>query len=326
MARIILLGMVFFCLVGAATCWAVPETVGVRVTDVTPRSFCLVWMSNVAVEPDVEVYADAGMTEELTSEVRVEAFPDAGVTVHEAAAAKHIYRLRVAGLQAGHRYHVRSVSRDAADDTSIGYSALLEVVTANQVAPFYANDEGTLVPLNNDLLHFGIYIRPQDQDADLAGYGDLLILEGSAFAAPLSAFSSAAVDSGSGIIDLNNLFDLSGNSAGISGGETVTLRVYRGGTLSVLYHLRQLPAANGTLALSVAQKGFNAADLNVDGKVDNSDFELFKEHYRQQADATDFNPDMNFIAIEDTGISAADRIDLQDFGWFAGQYGLQKAD
>src|SRR6266508_3757732 len=53
-------------LFGIQVVHAVPETVSTRVTDVTPSSFSVVWMTNVPAEPDVEVYADQTMSMRMT--------------------------------------------------------------------------------------------------------------------------------------------------------------------------------------------------------------------------------------------------------------------
>jgi hypothetical protein len=308
-------------LLWASPALAVPETVSLRVTDVTPRSFSLVWMSNVAAEPDLEVYADAGMATELTDGLKIEVLPDLTATVGDAARSKHIYQVRVSGLQAGHEYHVRSLTRDAGDSSSIGYSALQSVTTAAQVVPYRREADGTLGAVSNDLLSFKVYVRPAQNGEVFAGVGDLLLLETAQASSPISAFAGQGITDGEGVLDLNNLFDLSGLSFDTLGNEPVTLRVYRGDTLSVLYHLRKLPVDSGRLAVSEPLRGFNRADLNLDGQVDMADFSVFKEQYRLAANDAAFNPDFNFVALSPDEITAADAVDLRDFGWFAGQHG-----
>lgn len=300
---------------------AVPETVSLRVTDVTPRSFCLVWMNNAVVEPGVEVYADAGMAEDLTDSLNIEILPDLTPAVAEAARSKHIFRLRVSGLQAGLEYHVRSVSRDQTDSSSIGYSALQAVTTATLVIPYQSETDGRLSGINNDLLSFKVYVRPAEKGEVFAGVGDLILLETAQASYPISAFAGQGIANGEGVLDLNNLFDLSGLSFDTLGDESVSLRVYRGDTLSVLYHLRKLPVDSGQLVVAKPLRGFNSADLNLDGQVDMADFDAFKEQYRLAANDAAFNPDFNFVALYADEILAGDAIDLRDFGWFAGQHG-----
>jgi hypothetical protein len=300
---------------------AVPETVSLRVADVTPRSFCLVWMSNVAAEPDLEVFADAAMTDELTDNLNIVVLPDLEAFVADAARSKHIYKVRVSGLQAGFEYHVRSLTRDSGDSDSIGYSAPQAVKTAARVIPYRSETDGRLSGLSNDLLNFKVYVRPAESGEVFAGVGDMLLLETTQTAYPISAFAGQGITNGEGLLDLNNLFNLGGDSFAASGNELVSLRVYRGDTLSVLYHLRKLPVVSGSLAVAEPQRGFNRADLNLDGTVDNADFNAFKDQYRLVANDSAFNPDFNFVALTADEVAAADVIDLRDFGWFAGQHG-----
>jgi hypothetical protein len=308
-------------LVWAVPVLAVPETVSLRVTDVTPRSLNLVWMSNQPIEPAVEVFADAGMTEELTSLLKIESNPDLSASVAEAANAKRIYSVRVSGLQADTEYFVRSLSRDVNDLLSVGYSALQTATTASRVKPFTGGTDESLFAFNNDLLTFGVYIRPVDQGEAFAGLGDLLLLEIDSAAYPVTAFAGAGIPTGEAVIDLNNLFDLNRISLPLAEEAVVKLRVYRGDTLSTLYHVRKLPISTTAMAIVEAERGWNLADLNLDGQIDQADFLLFKEQYLQTADAHAYNPDFNFAEEVD---SAAEQIDLRDFGWFAGQFGKSK--
>src|SRR6266498_4062443 len=54
---------------------AVPETSSVRITDVTPSSFSVVWMTDVAADPSVEVYSDSEMTDQITDSVAITPMP-----------------------------------------------------------------------------------------------------------------------------------------------------------------------------------------------------------------------------------------------------------
>ena len=59
----------------ASSAFAVPETTAVRIADVTTSSFSLVWMTDVAADPSVEVYADNSMQQRITEGIRVTALP-----------------------------------------------------------------------------------------------------------------------------------------------------------------------------------------------------------------------------------------------------------
>lgn len=298
---------------------AVPETVSVRVTDVTPSSFAVVWMTDVSAEPAVQVFLEAGGGGEITSSLRLTPMPDASPAVAAASRQKGIMKVRVSGLSPATTLYVRTVTADPTNPQSVGYSAYQPVTTASVVEPFSRQDDGSLAPAGNDLLAFPVYIRPGDQ-SELPGLGDLLLLETPGGGWPLSAFGGEGIAAPEGILDLNNLFNLSGKSLDLAGGEQATLRVYRGGTLSTLLHYRRFSADYGTGSVGKAVQGF-FADINLDGAVDEDDFELFKTQYRQGAGDADFNPDYNFFAAEAGKTIEGDKIDVQDFARFAPEYG-----
>lgn len=301
------------------TAWAVPETVSVRATDVTPSSFAVAWMTDVTAEPTVQVFLDASGANEITEAVDLATMPDASSAVAAAAREKGVMKVRVSGLSANTTYWVRTMTVDPDNPDSTGYSSLREVTTAGSVVPYRQLEDGSLSPLANDLLGFRVYIRPADP-ADVPGMGDLLLLETSGSRYPVSAFAGEGSDAPEGVLDLNNLFGLEGASLDVDGGETAALRIYRGGTLSTLLHYRRFPADGGRTAVAEPVRGF-FADVNLDGRVDAEDFDFFKAQYRQGADDAAFNPDFNFMPAEEGGTVSADVVDARDFARFATQYG-----
>lgn len=297
----------------AGSAFAVPETVSVRVTDVTPAAFSVVWMTDVAATPDVEVYGDAGMSNRLTDTITVTPMPDAPAEVAAAARGRGVMKVRVSGLSPNTSYYVRTVTADPADPTSVAYSGVQTVTTAAAVVPYVAESDGTLRGIANDLLAMKIYIRPGDSDA-VPGEGSLILLETPASPYPVSAFVGAGIVAPEGVLDLNNLFGQDLTSLFVQGGEKVEVSVYRGGTLSTLIHYRRLPANAGAVAVTEPVAGF-FADINLDGKVDDEDFAAFRQQYRTQPNDPSYNPDFNFIG-DPAGV-----IDARDFAKFAREYG-----
>lgn len=300
--------------IGAAgNALAVPETVGLLVTDVTPSSFSLVWMTDVAAAPNVEVYGDSSMATRLTDGIVVTPLPDAPQQAAAAARSRGIMKVRVSGFSPGTTYYARSVTADPADATSVAYSGLQRVTTASAVVPFTHASDGTLQGFANDLLAMKVYIRPSDKDA-LPGQGDLILLETPASPYPVSAFVGAGTTAPEGVLDLNNLFGQDLTSLNILGGEKVRFSIYRGGALSTLVHYRKFPAKSTTVGVGEPLKGF-FADINLDGKVDDQDFAEFRKQYRTQPDDPTYNPDYNFVE-DPAGV-----IDARDFARFAKEYG-----
>lgn len=312
MKRILLTALLLIPLSQSAL--AVPDTVSARVTDVTTSSFSIVWMTDTAADPGMEIYSDAAMTMPLTDGIVITPMPDAPQDVIAAARAKGIMKVRVSGLNASTRYYARTVTRNPADPGSIGYSALLNVTTAAQVAPFATAQDNTLQGFANDLAAMKVYIRPNDTQA-APGLGDLLLLETAAAAWPLSAFIGAGGSAPEGVIDLNNLFDPQlTTTLWAKGGERTQLRFYRGGTLATLLHYRRLAPNSGLITVAEPVKGFSA-DINLDGTVDDADFAELRKQYRTSPGDVTYNPDYKFIP------SPSGKIDAQDFAGFAKEYG-----
>ncbi len=299
----------------AGTAQAVPETVSMRITDVTPSSFSVVWMTDVTAEPTVEVFADSSMTTDVTGMVDVMPMHGASAAVVEAARVRGIMKVCVTGLSADSTYFVRTVTKDPAIPGSVGYSALAEVRTAALVVPYKTESDGTLRNFSNDLLSFGVYIRPMDTDS--VAIGNLLILEPDGSSYPVSAFvgEGDGTNLTTGVLDLNNIFsDSVTQSLNIAGGERSQIRVYRGGTLSTLLHYRLLPIDEELVNVLKPVRGF-FADINLDADIDEVDFNEFRNYYRLLDNDGAYNPDFNFV------INSTNRIDVMDFSRFAAEFG-----
>lgn len=308
-----LLFAMFMTIVWAGSALAVPETVSLRVTDVTTSSFALVWMTDMAATPDVEVYSDPAMNNRLTDTVTVTPMPDLPQVVMSSAGGKGIMKVRVSGLTPNTGYYVRSVTADPANPASIGYSGLQPVTTGTEVRPYNLGEDGTLQGFANDLVSTKVYIQPSASDP-APGQGDLILLETPASPYPVSAFIGAGAKAPEGILDLNNLFGRNLNSLFVQGGEKILLTIYRGGALSTLLHYRRVPANSGDVAVAEPVKGF-FADINLDGKVDDTDFAEFRKQYRTVPDDSAYNPDYKFVETQ------MGKIDAQDFARFAREYG-----
>ncbi|WP_054696254.1 hypothetical protein [Geotalea toluenoxydans] len=130
-------------LLAAENALAVPETVSVRVTDVTTSSFAVVWLTDVAAMPQVEVYTDAAMTNRLTETISLSPMPDAPQEVAAAARSKGIMKIRVTGVTPNTTYYVRTVTADPAAADSISYSGVQGVNTAAEVVPYQTAEDGS---------------------------------------------------------------------------------------------------------------------------------------------------------------------------------------
>jgi hypothetical protein len=292
--------------------WAVPEVNSMRITDVTPASFSVVWMTDVNGMPEVAVYEDAGRTIELTDRLTITPMPMGSLEVVEAAREKGIMKVRVSGLSAGQRYYVRAVMRDPLNQESVGYSALKEVTTASETVP-YRVDDTQRRGFFNDMSEFSVYVNPAVNDS-MGGLGDLVLMAVEGAVYPVSAFVGDGILKPAVIIDLNNLYGADGWSLDVLGSERLELTVYRGEMLATLSHFRLLPADGALLQVREPVRGF-FADLNLDHNVDDGDFEMFKTHYRAVSSDMSYNPDFDFV-VDEEGV-----IDVREFSKFSQEYG-----
>lgn len=300
------------CFAMATPVLAVPETSSVRIADVTPSSFSVVWMTDMAADPSVEVYADNSLNQRIDEGITVTPMPAGSSEAAQAARAKGIMKVRVSDLQPATTYHVRTVTKDPLRPDSVGYSSLQQVTTASNV-DLYRLANGITQSLANDLLAFPVYIRPSDTAAK-PGLGDLVVLEEQDSPYPVSAFVGDGTVSPEGVLDLNNLFGSDGSNVPVTGSERIVLRIYRAGNLSTLTHYRKTPQNSGWVSLAGPLAGF-FADINLDGKVDDQDFEAFRAQYKTLPDDAIYNPDYNFVD------DAADTVDVREFSTFAKEYG-----
>lgn len=294
-------------------CLAAPDTLAVRVTDVTPNSLSLVWMSDLPAEPSVQVFSDAAMSNDITSQVKVVSMPCDSAAVAAAAKQKNLFKVRIEGLQARTDYYVRAVSADVTDATSSSVSALQKVTTEEEAASYTHDANGLPVPFSNDLVTLQAYTPPNSTEQQ-PGLGDIVLLEIPDAAYPISAFVGDGALTPEGAIDLNNLFGADGAALFVANREKAVLTVYRGGALSNLVHYRWLPASSGLTQVQIPANGF-FADFNLDGVVDMADFQEFKGYYRTKKTDGSYNPDFDFVDDPDGAV------DAREFSKFSEQYG-----
>ena len=311
--RLILTILSVFVLFCDDSALAAPEVIGARVTDVTPVSFSVVWMTDmIGASPEIEVAVDSAMSGLINDSI--EFIPMAGVSpaVADSARAKGIMKVVAVGLEQGRSYYVRAVTRNPQNESDAAYSDVLEVTTAAKVVP-YTYTGAVVQGFSNDLKMFPVHIRPSES-GDNPGRGDLIILEADGASYPVTAFAGEGVTGPKGLIDLNNMFGTDGLNMDLAGGERLTLRVYEGDLFYTLTHFRKVKADSGLVYVVEPEKGF-FADIDIDGKVDDTDFEYFREQYKTVPEDDNYNPDYNFVA------DGEEKVDVREFSKFALEYG-----
>jgi len=193
-------------------------THGPMVTDVSPRSFSVVWCSAGNSTGTLNLFLDEDGSRPLadpllTFQPTIDPNSRAGIL----AAKKGILKVRVSGLLPATSYFFQAVTVSDSGETSLypGSPPYLPAKTEAEVT----RSEG-FIPFSNDLVALETYlpgtILPPSEGLVVA------MVEGSAH--PISAFIGDSVNPPWALLDLNNLF--SHEEAGtlaLSGGEILTV-------------------------------------------------------------------------------------------------------
>jgi hypothetical protein len=285
--------VLLLCLLLSVTAEAgVPALASQRVTDVTTRSFAVVWTVSEPSSAVLSLFAADCAT------------PAAGfATALRQNAASGNMRLTVTGLAAATTYCYQ-LAITSASTSDLTTSAATPVATAAAVVRSVTAGPD-IAPTGNDILRVPAPHLPPGETRD-AILSTVEMLDGSA-AAPLSLLLSS--DPNRDYFNLNNIFAAAtGKSLDLAGGERVMITENHGTTGCVTQRFRTVPAdAGGTAARAftranpndidasggvnildvlrvVAGKGaastgpcFNSdLDLNGDGVIDGADFTMIK--------------------------------------------------
>lgn len=263
---------------------------GPVICDVTPKSFCVAWVTDAPADPDLIVYGFGG--QDISDSVDHTPFAGMeGEILSTYAKDAGVMRVRVSGLTPDAQYLVRTVSKTDNETLMIPDLPGLSVHTAasSEVnAPDFAF-------LSNDITGFAV-LKPGMR---YAARGALVMayVEGAAW--PVSAYvgnGSNAGDSETGltVIDLNNLYDPDGKSFDLTEVTVMRLVVFRGFGVQgeKLFFCRNLPADSGEGGFTRLARGFRS-DFNCDGTVDLVDASLFIRGWGQDVDGSRYNADLD---------------------------------
>lgn len=294
----------------ACACSAAPSILLPQVADVTTKSISMVWLTDTNGSPSVEVFYDKEAKLPVTG-IEINVLSVTSSTVRLAALESGTIKVVVNGLAPSTKYYARAVMRDDANSSSVSYSVPIELTTATKVLTVH--QYGSIINgLTNGLPVFHVYVRPSE--ATKAGIGSLLIAKVDGAMYPITAYIGDGITAPGAILDLNNLYGLSGETLDLLGDDHIELVVMRNGSIDYIKHFRLVPADSGMAAPQKLLRGF-FADIDIDRDVDMDDFDIFRGHFRAHADDDIFNPDYDFI--EDSDLV----IDARDFSRFSRQYG-----
>lgn len=214
-----------FYLIGA------PAVRDLIVTDVTTRSFCVVWASNEASytdQPHIYVYDDPnGLVPTVNTSITPQPVESGNSAIAVLAENNGVLKVRVAGLSPGTTYYFRTVTTSKSTKETTLYPAappFPSIITETLTVRDRLSGEDA-VPFSNDLIIGECFL----DDGITPAEGTILIatVEGGDY--PLSAFVGDGIAPPYAVIDLNNVFSRgSRKNVEVTEGKSITLLNFRG--------------------------------------------------------------------------------------------------
>ena len=282
-----------------------PMVSEMTVTDVTTRSFSVIWIASEPSTPDVVVYDDAdGLVETLGVQTSAHPLNNENAAIRTSAEDMGVMKVRVTGLLPDTTYYFRTqtTSKSTSETTLSPVSSPLPDATTQMRTTRTEWSGETAIPFTNDLI---VYASTLLDSTPPAG-GILLVASVDGAGAPVSGFVGDGVPSPLAVVDLNNLFTADTHETmPLAGGETLTLTQVMGsaGTATTTHTIpmnNQLGEIKYPEALSCP--GDTDGDLDVDG-VDL--ITLARSLYTTSGD-TAYNPDADFNldgAVDETDLT-----------------------
>jgi hypothetical protein len=181
----------------------------VTVTDVTPKSFSVVWASSEASTPDLQIYADPeGQVLATGVVIRPQPIRGSDNTIGILAEDNGVMKVMVSNLMLDTTYYFRTVttSKSTSDVTyQPDNTPLPSCTTETRVIRTRSCAEDKTY-FSNDLVIFESYLPGSSTPAA----GTLVLAEVEGCSYPLSSFVGDGVAAPMTIIDLNNLFSYPG--------------------------------------------------------------------------------------------------------------------
>lgn len=199
-------------------CNAAPTISHAVVTDVSPRAFRVIWQTNEAAEPSLEVFADAGGSTPAVG-ATVMLYPDIDDYRKVILSNTGIMIAEVTGLAPDTLHYARPSSRSFATNTS-SQGPMLQVRTAKMSLATFAS------PPFHSLANPVIRFQCLSEDGALDAETGVLVAEIPGAGSPLS---QTVTTSGEVFIDTGNLISAAnGMTMPVTPGGPLTFRFYRG--------------------------------------------------------------------------------------------------
>jgi hypothetical protein len=213
------------------TLFAGPAVKDLFVTDVTPRSFSVIWVSAEASRidfPYLFVYSDPdGLIPVLDAEVTPHPVENGSTDIQGLAEDNGVMKVRVKGLEPDTAYYFQTIttSKITSETTLYPEEPPFPAVTTEKRASRSRESGEDVVPFTNDLVYAECFF----DDGVTPAEGTLLIatVEGGDY--PVSVFVGDGIDPPFALIDLNNVFGRDSNeSLNVTQNGNLTLVNFRG--------------------------------------------------------------------------------------------------
>ncbi len=245
----------------------IPDVTQIMVTDVTTRSFSVIWAASESSTADLGVYEDeAGLFVLSTANIIAHPIISDDSTIKETAENNGVMKVQVTGLEPATTYYFSTIttSKSSSDTVSVPESDPLLSVTTENITVRTADSGDDLAPFSNDVIIQPCYLGDNVTPAE----GTLLLasVEGANY--PLTAFVGDGVDLPDALIDLNNVFGVTSHqNIDLSQGENLTLLNFRGleGNSIITY---EVPLDNSLTEVkppaNFLESGWNMVSLQLD--------------------------------------------------------------
>lgn len=283
----------------------------VTTTDVTTRAFSVVWVSDeLVLSTRVELFADSGGAQTVTT-ATIDVVSERINGAHE----NGLVKIDITGLNSNTTFHY-SIQSTTSQGTDVfpSDSSLVAVTTSVETS--------RVSPLNQPIVNDIINYSAHGLDGITPLPGSLVLINIPTISDyPLSAFvgnNNALI--GSAVLDLNNVFNQSGISAQIAGGEIMVIKEHRGlnclGLLNQsLSRFAKVPQQNEFPPVTTLESptGCFISDRNCDKTVNILDFQFVLNSFNSLSGQCAFNPDADIVADQVINILDVQGV-LNDFG------------
>jgi len=217
----------FFLLVLPVAAYAgVPEVSHVMVTDVTTRSFSVIWAASEPSTASLAVYKDEDGNESAVADEDIIPHPigSGDDAIRTAAENNGVMKVMVTGLEPDSTYYFMTITTSDGVSYYPDAAPFISVTTESETVRTYESG-GDVLPFSNDLIIEPCYL---DDGATFAE-GTLLLATVAGGSHPITAFVGDGVDSPNAVIDLNNVFSRDTfENLDLSQGLNLTLLNFRG--------------------------------------------------------------------------------------------------